>query len=314
MACETQPYSVFRVPPERCRSGGSQSPQMAVGPQAELNAMTPKPMIKSSRRERVAAQYRSEQSVFEYADAYQNSRTVGRFLRTRLRLVQDVLASCPGGDLLDAGCGPGVMTQTLLKSRPEDFRISVLDQSQAMIEYCTTNARTLGTIYPAVGQLEALPYAAATFDVTLVMGVLEYANARVAVSEISRVTRPGGLVVVTMLNPLSPHRIAEWLIYRPLIRLLGVVEICLRVPVDRRHRAGATGIHTVMPGKLRNLMRRAGLEPVDLVYYDLASPVPPFGRLPSWAVRAGRPGSARPAAVKWSRLLGTGYLVAAKRS
>ena len=58
--------------------------------------MTPKYMIKSSRRERVAAQYRSEQSVFEYADAYQNSRTVGRFLRTRLRLVQDVLASCPG--------------------------------------------------------------------------------------------------------------------------------------------------------------------------------------------------------------------------
>jgi ubiquinone/menaquinone biosynthesis C-methylase UbiE len=254
--------------------------------------MTPKYMIKSSRRERVAAQYRSEQSVFEYADAYQNSRTVGRFLRTRLRLVQDVLASCPGGDLLDAGCGPGIMARTLLTSRPEDFRISVLDQSRAMVEYCATNARTLGKIYPAVGHLEALPYADATFDVTLVMGVLEYVNAWAAVTEISRVTRPGGLVVVTMLNPLSPRRIAEWIIYRPLIRLLGAVEICLRVPVGRRHKAGVTGIHAFMPGKLRRLLRRAELEPVDLVYYDLAFPGLPFGRLPS---------------------LGTGYLVAAKR-
>ena len=275
--------------------------------------MTPKYLKRSSRRERVAAQYSTAQSADEYAGAYQNSRAVGRFLRTRLRLVQDILTSCPGGDLLDAGCGPGIMALALLKSRPHDFRISVLDQSRAMVEYCAASARSLGKVYPAVGQVEALPYADASFDVTLAMGVLEYTDASTAVSEISRVTRPGGLAVTTMLNPLSPYRITERVIYHPLLRALGAVEILLHVPVERRHRTGATGIHALTPRKLRQLMRQAHLEPVDLVYYDLTFPVPPLGRLPAIAGAADRAGRERMATAWWSRWLGTGYLVAARR-
>jgi ubiquinone/menaquinone biosynthesis C-methylase UbiE len=275
--------------------------------------MTPDYLKRSSRRKQAAAQYASTQSVGEFADAYQNPRAVGRFLRTRLQLVQDVLASCPGGDLLDAGCGPGVMTQALLESRPHDFRISVLDQSQAMVEHCATSARSLGKVYAAVGQLEALPYADATFDVTLTMGVLEYTDARAAVSEISRVTRPGGLVVATMLNPLSLYRVIQMVVCWAVVPVLGVLEACLRVPAERRHRFGATGIRALTPGKLRRIMAQADLNPVDLVYYDFELPIPSFGRLLSVMGGAGPAGRERWATARWSRWLGTGYLVAAKR-
>ncbi len=205
------------------------------------------------------------------------------------------------------------MAQTLLKSRPQDFRISVLDQSRAMVEHCAASTRSLGKVYPAVGQLEALPYANATFDVTLTMGVLEYTNARAAVNEISRVTRPGGLVVATMLNPLSPYRLAEWGLYQPLLRALRGVEMRLHVPEERRHGASATGIHAHTSGKLRRLMTQADLVPVELVYYDPALPLPPLGHLPSMARRAGQAGKKRVTAAKWSRLLGTGYVVVARR-
>jgi ubiquinone/menaquinone biosynthesis C-methylase UbiE len=275
--------------------------------------MPPKYFSRSSRKEHVTAQYASAESADEYADAYQDSRTAGRFLRARLGIVQDILASCPGGDLLDAGCGPGIMVQAVLKSRPHDFRISALDQSPAMVERCAESARSLGKVYPAVGQLEALPYADATFDVTLTMGVLEYTDARAAVKEISRVTRPGGLVVATMLNPLSPYRIAEWIVYRPLLRALGAAEMYLHVPEERRHRADATGIHAHTSGKLRRLMRQANLVPVELVYYDPALPLPPLGHLRSIARRAGQASKERVTAKKSSRLLGTGYLVVARR-
>ena len=274
--------------------------------------MTPKYSIRSSRKKHVAAQYSSTQSAREFAGAYQNPRTVGRILRTRLRLVQDILASCPGGDLLDAGCGPGIMAQALLESRPHDSA-SVLDESRAMVEYCATSARSLGKVYAAVGQLEALPYADATFDVTLVMGVLEYANASAAVNEISRVTRPGGLVVITMLNPLSPYRITERILYRPLLRVLVAIETCLHVPAERRREAGTTGIHALTSGKLRRLMKQADLEPVNLVYYYLTFPVPPSGRLPFLAGGAERPGHERVATARWNRWLGTGFLVTARR-
>ena len=187
--------------------------------------MTPKYLDRSSRKKHVAAQYSSAQSADELRAPTRihgrwddSSGPVSGLCKTSWPVVPEEICSTPG-------CGPGVMAQALLKSRPHDFRISVLDQSRAMVEYCAASARSLGKVYPAVGQLEALPYADATFDVTLAMGVLEYANASTAVNEISRVTRPGGLAVTTMLNPLSPYRITEWIIYRPLLRALGAVEI-----------------------------------------------------------------------------------------
>jgi len=273
--------------------------------------MMPRYLNRSSRQERAAAEYSSAESADEYASAYQNSRAVGRFLRARLRLVQDVLAGCPGGDLLDAGCGPGIMAQALLKSRPDDFRISVMDQSWAMVEYCATSTRSPGTVYPAVGRLEALPYANATFDITLAMGVLEYADIYAALNELSRVTKPGGLVVTTMLNPLSPYQIIEWILYRPVFQVLGAVEICLQVPVERRHKTGTKGIHGFTPGKLRRLMTQADLEPVDLVYFDLTLPIPPFYG-PSMEASEERKASERRTMARWSRWLCRGYLVAAR--
>jgi len=266
-----------------------------------------------SRSDRVTAQYGSAQAAAEYARAGRQPGHQGRFLRLRLHLVQDLLASFPGGDLLDAGCGPGGMARALLESRPRDFRISVLDQSPAMVEYCVASARDAGEVRPAVGRLEAMPFADSSFDVTLVMGALEYADARAAVREISRVTRPGGLVIVTMLNPLSPYRVTEWFLYWPLLRVLEAFERSLGAPADRRHGARSTGIHAFPAGRLRGLMRQAGLQPVDLVHFDVTLLVPPLDRLPPMMRRAERAACERTVTRGWRRWTGTGYIVAATR-
>jgi ubiquinone/menaquinone biosynthesis C-methylase UbiE len=206
------------------------------------------------------------------------------------------------------------MAQTLLRSRPGDFRIAVLDQSRVMVEYCAADARSVGQVYPAVGQLEALPYADGTFDVTLAMGVLEYTEVRAAITELSRVTRPGGLVVVTMLNPLSAYRMTEWFIYLPLLRVLRAIERYVHIPVGRHHKAGSTGIRALTSGKLRRLMAQANLNMVDLVYYDVTFLIPPLDHLASIAGPAERGGYGRTAPARWSHWLATGYLLAAKRS
>jgi ubiquinone/menaquinone biosynthesis C-methylase UbiE len=206
------------------------------------------------------------------------------------------------------------MAQTLLRSRRDDFRIAVLDQSRAMVEYCAASARSVGRVYPAVGQLEALPYADGSFDVTLAMGVLEYADVRAAITEISRVTRPGGLVVVTMLNPLSAYRITEWLIYLPLLRVRGAIGRYAHVPAERRRKACSTGIRALTSGKLRRLMAQANLTMVDLVYYDVTFLIPPLDRLAPIARPAERAWYRRTATARWRHWLATGYLLAAKRS
>lgn len=269
----------------------------------------------SLRKERVTAQYDTAQAAASYARIVDDGSCVlGRTVRSRLHLVQDLLRDHPGGSLLDAGCGPGMMARLLLQNRPGDFSITVLDQSAAMIRYCSENVRGVGSVHAAVGQLEAMPFTDANFDVALVMGALEYADMRSAIREISRVTRPGGLVIATMLNPLSPYRLTEWLLYWPLVRFLGVIEMICRVPRSQRHGARHSGIRTVPPSRLRGLMRRAGLAPVDIIHYDITPLVPPLDRLPAIVRRTSRiPFERTLQRGGWSRWLGTAYLVAARR-
>jgi SAM-dependent methyltransferase len=227
--------------------------------------------------------------------------------------VQDILASSPGGDLLDAGCGPGVMVLSLLKSRPHDFRLTALDQSPAMVKYCADSTRGLGGVRAVVGQLEAMPLPAASFDVTLVMGALEYADARAAVQEISRVTREGGMVIVTMLNPLSAYRLTEWFIYWPLLRTAGAIERISGIPKERRHAANRSGIHALPASKLLRLLRDARLQPFDVIYFDVTPFVPPLDRLPAVKLKAQQRPHARTVTRGWRRWMGSAYLIAARR-
>jgi ubiquinone/menaquinone biosynthesis C-methylase UbiE len=206
------------------------------------------------------------------------------------------------------------MARALLESRPHDFCITVLDQSPAMVEYCAASVRDVGEVCPIVGRVEVMPFADSTFDVTLIMGALEYADARAAVREISRVTRPGGLVIVTMLNPLSLYRFTEWFLYRPFLRVLEAIERSLGVPGERRHGARATGIHVFPAGRLRRLMRHAGLQPIDVAYYDVTPLVPPLDRLPRMMRKAERTTHERAVTRGWRRWMGTAYLIAARSS
>ncbi|MCA1704790.1 MAG: class I SAM-dependent methyltransferase [Actinobacteria bacterium] len=183
----------------------------------------------------IAAQYNTPDAVAAYADSYTGWRPAARFFHSRITLITQTLASSTGGDLLDVGCGPGMMVRELLDSRPGDFRITALDSSPDMVEACALRARGAADVRTVVGSVEAMPFPDASFDVVLAMGILEYAEVTAGLAEIGRVTRPDGLVLVTMLNPASPYRFVEWRVYSPLIRVLRAVETLLAVPPDRRH-------------------------------------------------------------------------------
>jgi SAM-dependent methyltransferase len=174
--------------------------------------------------------------------------------------------------------------------------------------------RDVGTVHATVGQLEALPFRDANFDVALVMGALEYADVHAALREIARVTRPGGLVILTMLNPLSPYRLTEWILYWPLVRLVGVIEKLFGVPGSRRHAARFTGMRTLPAHRMQHLLRRVDLTPVDVIHFDVTPLVPPLDRLPAMVRRASRtPFERTMQRHGWRHWLGTAYVIVATR-
>ena len=107
-------------------------------------------------------------------------------------------ALCPGQRLLDVGCGPGTITIDLA-ARVAPGSVVGLDRSQRVVEVARDAARSAGATNVAfqVGDVYALPFDDATFDVVHAHQVLQHLTDPVAaLRELRRVTRPGRLVAV----------------------------------------------------------------------------------------------------------------------
>ena len=250
----------------------------------------------------------------QYAAAHDGWGVYARYFHSRLHAVTQQLAPISGGCLLDVGCGPGMLVRHLMETRPGDFKVHALDQSPAMIRAAEMRLRDTAGVEFCVGAAEDMPLPDASFDVVLAMGVLEYADVPRSLAEISRVTRPGGVVVATMLNPHSFYRLVEWGLFWPGLRLLGRLEEAVGVPAAQRHGCAKTGIRALTVRGLGKALRAAGLEPQDLVYFDLTPTVPPLDRL---ARRMNRRWRDHPETTIGSRMrgvFGTAYLVTSRKA
>lgn len=223
-----------------------------------------------SRDAAALAQYESIGAAEGYAAAHEGSTPTARFFRIRMNLVSAALASVAGGDLLDVGCGPCMMVSTLLAARPGDFRITAIDRSPAMVKVCSRQAAETSGFRALVGRVEALPFVDGSFDVVLAMGVLEYSDVAAALREIERVARPEALILMTMLNPVSPYRIVEWYLHGPVLRLLEASKKGRQVLGGKWYGPGAGGIRAYRAGTLRRKVVEAGLRPADAVYFDVS--------------------------------------------
>jgi ubiquinone/menaquinone biosynthesis C-methylase UbiE len=266
-----------------------------------------------SRDDAVGAHYASRRMAARYAKLYQGSGSVARFLRSRQHLVSLALADLRGGDLLDVGCGPGMFVRHLLETRSGEFHITAVDRSPAMVEACTAQIAGDSSACAVVARIEALPFENESFDVVLAMGVLEYTDAATAVTELARVTRPHGRVVVTMHNPLSPYRFVERYIYGPAHAGLRNARSLARSRSVNRERRGDVKIHTVRGKSLRRMMEDNGLRPVETVYYDVTITVPPFDRYVRRWAKGWQKNIDRTIGRGWWKGLGTAYMTVAQK-
>jgi ubiquinone/menaquinone biosynthesis C-methylase UbiE len=283
--------------------------------QVEPNARIGNLSDRTKRRGFVVARYNVDSAAEEYTAGYAAAGLDGRIRRTRIELVLKLLEDVDHGRLLDAGSGPGVLVHTLLRSPQHDFTVTALDQSPVMARYCIDNApeRARGKVTALVGDLEALPFADGSFDVTLATGSLEYTNVRTAIAEISRVTTPAGMAVISMLNPLSPYWLTRWYLSAPARQALNRLEASLRFHSTRRHGANATGIRAHRASTIRSLFRQAGFARTQVIYFSPTVLVPPFDRHPQ-LMRAADRTSGAIAPFGLTNLLATSYLIVALRT
>src|SRR5882757_9201943 len=111
--------------------------------------------------------------------------------RRVLRAALDRLPLAPAARLLDAGCGSGRTLDELARYG----RVSGIDLSAEAV----AAARERGHDDVRVARVEELPFADATFDVVTCLDVIEHTpDDGATLAELRRVTRPGGLLLVTV--------------------------------------------------------------------------------------------------------------------
>lgn len=120
----------------------------------------------------------------------------------RRQRVYELLSNCRGGKVLDVGCGPGITVDYFVDKGFEFFGVDI---SKEMINRCKEKFGHVQNTHFSVGSIEKLDFPNSFFDVVICMGVVEYTeDDSIAVKEMTRVTKQGGIIIITLPNKLSP--------------------------------------------------------------------------------------------------------------
>ena len=123
------------------------------------------------------------------ADSY--DRFMGRYSRLLSPQMADLAGIAGGQRALDVGCGPGALTEELVRRLGADA-VTAVDPSGPFVE--AARARHPGVTVLAASA-EALPFDDDSFDVAIAQLVVHFMADPVAgLAEMRRVTRPGGVV------------------------------------------------------------------------------------------------------------------------
>lgn len=158
-----------------------------------------------------------------------------------------------GGSWLDAGCGNGAFTETIMqRQKPDHMR--ALDPSEAQIDYANKRPGCTGAEF-RTGDAQDLPYADNMFDAAVMGLVISFIpDPDKAAAELARVTRPGGTIGTYMWDsagdghPANPINTA--------MRALGLLGPA--APQGSAPHASAAQID-----RLRQIWQGAGLQNVE---------------------------------------------------
>lgn len=114
-----------------------------------------------------------------------------------------------GSSVLDVGCGPAWFWPEAATVLPSDLSLTLLDQSQDMVNEAMERCRALPfDIAGVAADAQSLPFPDACFDAVIAMHMLYHVEDQPkAISEFHRVLKPGGMVLTTTNGLNNMHEL-----------------------------------------------------------------------------------------------------------
>lgn len=175
----------------------------------------------------------------------------------------DTLPFQPGWRVLEIGSGTGRVTvdRALCRRVLPEGRICALDPTLPLLKILTAKCEREGilNVDTVMGRAEALPFPDNTFDATIAVFSLHFTDADIALREMVRVTKPGGLV--SALSPAPDFDIRKIPMVALWLRPLSDLAERLKLPFGERQ-----GFPV---GRLEAIFRQSGLTDVSTRQYTL---------------------------------------------
>ena len=139
--------------------------------------------------------------IAEHYDASLPAHVVEHYLAKRVAYVERLVP--PGSEVLDVGCGTGVLASRLAA---RGFRVTGVDPSSGMLDVLRAHDTAVRAMQ---GDGTALPVPDGAFALVLCVAVMHHVAAPAAVREtlreMARAARPGGRILVWDHNPRNPY-------------------------------------------------------------------------------------------------------------
>ncbi len=223
-------------------------------------------------------------SAREWQELYQRPRRVNDLvLAERRELAVEMIRAhvAPGGRVLDAGCGAGLVGLDLAEL---GYFVHGVDIAEPMLELARRRFREAGLVDERAaftcGDLLSLAFARESFDAVVALGFLEYqVDEAPLLTRFFELLKPGGTLVVSGPTAI---RLANYLGLSTRLR----AELERRGLLARVQRGYGLGLHRYDPERFRALLTRAGLELVRCHGHGFVEFEGPLRRLPYAAERA----------------------------
>ena len=154
--------------------------------------------------EKYYQQFFMDQSKVEYWDSIYDQQDFSSYCyRQRMGIAISWLEALNLGrdaKILDAGCGAGRLSNYVLR---EGYNIFGMDYSLGMLAKANRICNTDNKLAVAFlqGDVETLPLKDSSVDVLICLGVITYLKSEdSALRELERVLKPGGVLIISILN------------------------------------------------------------------------------------------------------------------
>ncbi|HEV7905135.1 MAG TPA: class I SAM-dependent methyltransferase [Pyrinomonadaceae bacterium] len=135
-------------------------------------------------------------------------RSLERYFREHPLPLED------NAQILDAGCGTGLLTLAMLRTLARPARITAIDLSASSLQKAR---QAVANVLPGrqhqvrflQANLLSLPFADETFDFIATSGALEYVSLREGLGELARVLKPGGYLFHLPVRPAPVSKLLE---------------------------------------------------------------------------------------------------------